>query len=194
MTPIQRISEKSQALDILRLGKNATTADIRTAFKFLVQEKHPDYGRGTSEEFAQINEAYQFLKTNAKELGIRESRETSRSINPRPCVKPTETVFSDAVLDECRSCIDDSAERAQHVFTMLHRLGRKLTYFVPTAPANGANDVVVPTGELVDHRRALPQVVAVNTSEISAGVYDVPDETRDALFPGARSVQIRFGS
>ena len=44
MTPIQRISEKSQALDVLSLGKNATTADIRAAFKFLVHEKHPDHG------------------------------------------------------------------------------------------------------------------------------------------------------
>ncbi len=194
MTPIQRISEKSQALDVLSLGKNATTADIRAAFKFLVHEKHPDHGRGTSDEFARINEAYQFLKQNAEELGIRETRVTSRSVNPRPSVKPTETVFSENVLSECRSRLDESADRAQHISTMLHRLGRKLTYFVPTVPANGTNDVVVPTGELVDHRHAVPQIVSVNTNEISAGVYDVPQELCEELFPGARSVKIRFSA
>lgn len=194
MTPIQRISEKTQALDILSLGKNATTADIRAAYKLLVQEKHPDHGRGTSEEFAEINEAYQFLKQNAEELGIREARVTSRTINPRPSVKPTETVFSDEILAECQSCLDADSGRAQHVSTMLHRLGRKLTYFVPSAPANGMNEVVVPTGELVDHRHALPQVVAVRTNDIAAGEYTVPQELCDELFPGARSVKIRFAA
>lgn len=194
MTPIQRISEKSQALDILSLGKTATTADIRAAYKVLVQEKHPDHGRGTSEEFAEINEAYQFLKKNAEELGIRDARVTTRTISRRPSIKPTETVFSNDVIAECQSCLDKDAGRAQHISTMLHRMGRKLTYFVPSAPANGTNEVVVPTGELVDHRHAVPQVVAVNTNDISAGVYDVPQDLCDELFPGARSVKIRFSA
>ena len=194
MTPIQRISEKSQALDILSLGKNATTADIRASYKRLVHEKHPDHGRGTSEEFAQINEAYQFLKQNAEELGIREARVTSRRINPRPSVKPTETAFSDDIIAECQGVLPEDSERAQHVSTMLHRIGRKLTYFVPSAPANGVNEVVVPTGELVDHRHALPQIVPISTNDLSAGVYDVPQDLCEELFPGARSVKIRFAS
>ena len=78
--------------------------------------------------------------------------------------------------------------------TILHRIGRKLTYFVPTRPANGKNDVVVPTGELVDTRRACPQVVEVDARDISGGVFDVPHELCEALFPGARSVKIHFAA
>lgn len=192
MTPIQRISEKSQALDVLSLSKHATTADIRAAYKRLVHEKHPDHGRGTSDELAEITEAYSFLKENAEELGIRDRRVTSQSINPRPSVKPTETAFSDDILAECQSVLPEDSERAQHISTMLHRMGRKLTYFVPTAPANGANDVVVPTGELVDTRSAHPRIVPVQTNDILAGVYEVPRDVCDDLFPGARSVKIKF--
>ena len=119
---------------------------------------------------------------------------TSRSVNPRPSVKPTETAFSDEIIAECQSVLCEDSKRAQHVSTILHRLGRKLTYFVPTAPANGLNEVAVPTGELVDHRHAVPQIVPVNTNEISAGVYDVPQELCEELFPGARSVKIRFSA
>ena len=43
-------------------------------------------------------------------------------------------------------------------------------------------------------RRAVPQVVPVPTNEISGGVYNVPGEICDVLFPGARSVQIRFAA
>ncbi len=192
MTPIQRISEKSQALDVLSLSRHATTADIRAAYKRLVHEKHPDHGRGTSDELAEITEAYRFLKDNAEELGIRDTRVISRSINPRPSVKPTETAFSDDIIAECQSALSEDSDRAQHISTMLHRMGRKLTYFVPTTPANGVSEVVVPTGELVDTRSAHPQIVPVQTNDIAAGVYDVPSDVCDVLFPGARSVKIKF--
>lgn len=192
MTPIQRISEKTQALDVLSLSRHATTADIRAAYKRLVHEKHPDHGRGSSEELAEITEAYQFLKNNSEELGIRDRRVTSKSINPRPSVKATETAFSEDILAECKSALPKDSDHAQHISTMLHRMGRKLTYFVPTPPANGDNDVVVPTGELVDTRSAHPQIVPVQTNDIMAGVYEVPRDVCDDLFPGARSVKIKF--
>ena len=194
MTPIERCSEKSHALAVLGLPRTATTADIRAAYKRLVLEKHPDRPDGSSEAFAAINEAYRFLRTHADELGIREAVVRPTRVTSRPSIKPTETHFSDEVLAECQSCLTGDVEGTEHVSTMLHRLGRRLTYFVPAAPAKGQNDVVVPTGELVDTRHAVPQVVPVQDNQISAGVYDVPADVCSALFPGARSVQIRFAA
>lgn len=194
MTPIERISEKSQALSILELPTSASLGDIRTTYKKLALEKHPDHGTGTSEEFSEITDAYKFLKANANELGIvdRPQRVTSQMM--RPSVKPTETAFSDDIIEECKACIDGIEDESHHVSTILHRIGRQLTYFVPTIPANGNNEVVVPTGELVDTRHACPQVVPVDTREMSGGVYSVPRELCEDLFPGARSVKIRFSA
>ena len=194
MTPIERISEKSRALSVLNLPASSTLGDIRAAYKKLVLEKHPDQGAGTAQEFSEITDAYRFLKSHADELGIhdRPARVTSQMV--RPSVKPTETEFTDDIIDECRSCFDGEEDEAHHVSTILHRIGRKLTYFVPTKPCNGVNDVVVPTGELVDTRHACPQVVEVNARDISGGVFDVPRELCETLFPGARSVKIRFAA
>lgn len=196
MTPIERMSEKSRALDILNLPNSATTGDIRAAFKKLVQERHPDHGGGSSEEFAAINDAYHFLWNNTAELGIRNTmsshRTISRTVSRRPSIQPTETAFSEQVIRECEAALPSDSLHRQHVSTQLHRIGRRLTYFVPSAPANGPNEVAVPTGELVDSRHARPQVVELDASDLSAGVYDVPQDLCATLFPGARSVKIHF--
>ena len=194
MTPIERLSEKSQALSALGVSKSATIVDIRAAYKRRALEVHPDHGNGSDEEFSTVSQAYHFLKDNAEELGILDSPLRPRPVSRRPSVRPCETQFSDDILAECRACLDDETDTSSHVSTMLHRIGRQLTYFVPAAPSNGMNKVAVPTGEIVDSRRAVPQVVPVPTNEISGGVYNVPGEICDVLFPGARSVQIRFAA
>ncbi len=193
MNPIQRISEKSQALAILGLSNHANTDEIRKAYKALALEKHPDQATGSNAEFAEITNAYQFLRTNFELLGIPKAPTTTRrTATSRPQMQPTETQFSEDIIAECKACLPGNAEAYEHVSTILHRLGRKLTYFVPTSPANGTNEVVVPTGELVDTRHAHPQIVPVSAQDISAGTYEVPTDVCDDLFPGARSVTIRF--
>ena len=194
MTPIERVSEKSECLTILGLGANATVEDLRRAYKDLIFEKHPDQGHGAPEDIAEITEAYRFLKDHADELGIAATRPVRPAVKARPRIQATETQFSEDVIRECKDCLDDAADHAQHISTMLHRMGRNLTYFVPTAAANGQNDVVVATGDLVDPRHAMPKVVPVKAKHLSAGVYDVPSEICQTMFPGARRVQIRFAS
>jgi len=194
MTPIERMSEKSQALSILGLTAQTNTAEIRKAYKSLVLEKHPDHGVCSTSEFTAITDAYQFLKANAEKLGIPDAPAPRRQVTSRPMMQPTETEFTEDVIEECKACLPGIAKNAEHVSTILHRLGRKLTYFVPTSPANGTNDVVVPTGELVDTRHAHPRVVSINVNDIAAGVYEVPTEVCEDVFPGARSVKIRFSA
>ena len=48
----------------LGITENATTAEIKTAFRKLASEHHPDKG-GSEEKFKQINEAYHVLKEDS---------------------------------------------------------------------------------------------------------------------------------
>ena len=192
MTPIERVSEKSRAFAILGVSRECTKSDLKTAYHQLAREKHPDQTHGSSEEFTRITGAYKFLKENADDLGISDEVKSKGPAIARPAVKSTETIFSDAVIKECADLLDDSTDIAQHVATQLCRTGRKLTYFVPSPVNAGTNIIVVPTGELIDTRRVHPQVITVDSRDISDNLYQVPAGVCADLFPGARSVQIRF--
>lgn len=196
MTPIERISEKAQCLSALGLSSTANLSDVRRAYKELILEKHPDSGSGTTDELSEITNAYRFLKANADELGLEMPAPTARAstVRPRPALKPQETVFSNDVVKECREHLSKDEARAHHVAAMLHRTGRSLTYIVPTPAKDGLNEVVVATGELVDSRRAVPQVVTLHNAELTRGAYHVPEDLCEKLFPGARAVKIRFAS
>ena len=194
MTPIERVTVKSRAFSDLGLGIQADLGAIRAAYRQLAFDKHPDRGRGTSEDFAAIADAYHFLVGNAQELGIRDAAAkapTPRRVS-RPSVRPSETQFSEQIMSECRALLDGTEDNPQHVPTHLHRTGRKLTYFVPTTAAKGINRVALPTGELVDARRVVPQVVSVDSRDMCGGVFEIPAHICARHFPGARSVHIRF--
>jgi hypothetical protein len=76
----------------------------------------------------------------------------------------------------------------------VRRQGRQVSYLVPTPLAKGANRVAVPVGDLLDPRRVTSKLVRVNSARNGPGRVEVPDEVREALFPGARSVSIEFGT
>lgn len=192
MTPIERVSEKSRAFAILGVSRECTKSDIKSAYHQLAREKHPDQGHGSSEEFSRITGAYQFLNKHADDLGISNESKSESTRVARPALKPSETLFSSDVINECVSHLDDSIDVAQHVSTQLHRTGRKLTYFVPTPFKKGANMVVVPTGELIDTRNAHPKMLVLDSRDLSGAVYEVPAAVCAEIFPGARSVHIRF--
>ena len=89
--------------------------------------------------------------------------------------------------------VDMGAAGTRHVATRLQRKGRVLIYVVPNQPENGLNSVGVPTGDLVDNRRLESTVLQIWSGDIKSGTYFVPAQKCAVLFPGARSVQIRFG-
>lgn len=196
MTPIERVSAKSRSLSMLGLTAQATRTDIRKAYKSLAFETHPDRAQGSAETFARVAEAYHYLNDNADALGIAEA--APRPVRPsrvsRPVVQSCETVFTPDAVEECRASLDTRDPTPQHVSTQLHRLGRSLTYFVPTPAANGLNRVAVPTGDLVDSRHVHPSVVTLDSQDLTGGVYDVPEHVCASQFPGARSVRIRFAA
>lgn len=189
MTPIDRLSARSKALSVLGLSGRPTKSELRQVFRKLAFEKHPDQGDGSAEEFAQISDAYRLL-SEIVEDDARACIHVSR-----PTVPVTETEFSEEIIELCESVFEGDADlhATRHLATRLYRKGRVLTYFVPTRPANGLNRVALPTGDLVDHRSTQPKCLDIWPGDISAGIYDVPAQTADRIFPGARAVQIRFG-
>ena len=56
---------EAKAFDTLGLSANATTQDIKSAYKELVKKHHPDANggdRGSEERFRAVIQAYQLLK------------------------------------------------------------------------------------------------------------------------------------
>ena len=105
----------------------------------------------------------------------------------------------------CRSLLDEGApaivgprgaaatRTGDHVPHAIRRQGRVVSYLVPTPLAEGANRVALPVGDLQDPRRVTSQLVRVTSRHAGAGRVEVPDDVREELFPGARSVSIEFG-
>ena len=220
MTPIQRVSIKSQALAVL--GLNNTTAsedDIRSAYRACVREKHPDHCNGKADEFLRITDAFHFLCGEADDFDptvpeeavqfSQEQRPTSRTPRPsmdftpkqrtrpttlsRPVSKPTVQETETVFSKQVLSACDE-ALGAEDGFlaTQQKRAGRKVAYTVPVTLLNNVNRVAVPTGDLFDPRQLKPVVLTVPASEIRGGSYLVPAGVVEGQFPGARRVEICF--
>ncbi|TSC76910.1 MAG: molecular chaperone DnaJ [Parcubacteria group bacterium Gr01-1014_31] len=52
--------------ELLGVGKNATTDEIKTAFRKLAHQYHPDKAGGNAEKFKEVSEAYQVLSNSEK--------------------------------------------------------------------------------------------------------------------------------
>lgn len=197
MSPIDRISLRSQAYAVLGVSARASNDEIRKAYRDLAFRKHPDQHPEFAEEFARITEAYRTICENAEELGLTSPRTpANRSAAPsRPSVTPSEMVFDEVTLGECRAVLDAVDEPGtRHVATRLYRRGRSLTYFVHGAVRPGQNTVVVPTGMIVDVRRVLPRIIAFDSREAPGGTYEMSADLCARHFPGVRSLSIRFAS
>ena len=57
------MAEERDYYEILGVGKNATDAELKNAFRQLVRKYHPDVNKepGAEDRFKEINEAYQVL-------------------------------------------------------------------------------------------------------------------------------------
>ena len=220
MTPIQRVSIKSQALAVLGLNNTtATASDIRLAYRARVREKHPDRCDGDASAFLQITDAFKFLCGDTEEFdpnlpeqtqSEEESEQTfSRTPRPsmdftlkprtrsktlsRPVSKPMVQETETAIAKSVlRSCQDMLGDAHGHCATHQKRAGRRLSYTVPVKLLNNVNNVVVPTGDLFDTRKTLPIMLTINACDISGGSYVVPSDVVEAQFPGARHVEICF--
>jgi hypothetical protein len=170
---------------------------VREAFRRLAFETHPDRRKGHEDEFARIREAYELL---------REGDPANAAAPVRPSLEARVTDVTDAMKAACRALLDEGTaaltapergeaaqEMRDHVPHAIRRQGRQVSYLVPTPLAKGSNRVAVPVGDLLDPRRITSKLVRVNSARNGPGRVEVPDEVREELFPGARSVTIEFG-
>ena len=220
MTPIERVSIKSQALAVL--GLNSTTAtddDIRLAYRARVREKHPDRCNGESGAFLRITEAFSFLcgetenfdptaptETHVVKEGDRPVSRTPRpsmDFTPKPRVKsktmsrPVSKPMVQATETVLSDSVKDACKTALEgqdglLATHQKRAGRKFAFTVPVKLLNNVNKVAVPTGDLFDLRQMTPVVLSIPASDISGGSYLVPSDVVEAHFSGARRVEICF--
>jgi len=63
---------------------------------------------------------------------------------------------------------------------------------VATPLRGGINRVALPTNILEDPRKAKPEIISFRANDSGAGDVEIPEVLRARLFPGARSVCIRF--
>ena len=191
------VRSRFDALRILGLAPQASSGDVRSAFRRLAFATHPDRAAGHDDEFARIREAYEMLRGGAE--GPASAAPARPSLEVRVSVVPDETQAA------CRALLAEQtpalagpgasltgADR-DHVPVAVRRKGRQVAYLVPTPLARGTNCVAVPVGDLDDPRRIISKLVRVNSARSGAGRVEVPDDVREAMFPGARSVSIEFG-
>ncbi|MEO9823657.1 MAG: DnaJ domain-containing protein [Paracoccaceae bacterium] len=221
MTPIERVSVKSQALAVL--GLNSTTAsesDIRLAYRARVREKHPDRCNGEAGEFLRITDAFNFLCGDADDFdptvapekkmhaADNSERPISRTQRPTMDFTPKQRVRSETMsrpvskpmVQETETVLSDGIKAACSAVldddgllaTHQKRAGRKYAYTVPVKLLNNVNKVAVPTGDLFDLRRMKPVVLTIPASDIRGGSYLVPTEVMETHFSGARRVEICF--
>lgn len=190
LTEAQRIDY----LKRLELPPEASDEDVRAAWRRLAFERHPDRGGSGVEDFARIRKAYEALRAAPAR-----PRSVLRS---RPRVEERVRDLPEDVLDLCRSVLRESARRAiedtsrtvvaEHVPTAVAHRGRQLSYIVRTPLGEGLNRIALPTGELEDNRGPRAKVVELAAKRAGWGLINVPETIRERLFPGARSVSIRF--
>ena len=78
-----------QALKVLNIDKNSSQSEIKTAYRKLALELHPDKNKGNKEdeEFKKITEAYNYLKKNHNTNSLNQTNTQNHS-RPRPTYRP----------------------------------------------------------------------------------------------------------
>ena len=202
MSPIERVHSRTQAFITLGVPTTATRTDIRKAYRALAFAKHPDRNPTCGNEFSRITEAYRYVCDHAQELGIKdgpmyapEGNNSSARRVSRPSLKATEEQFDAATQSECEAYLEaHGGAGAQHVPSTVSRMGRNLTYYVPTPLMKGRNEVALPTGMLSDTRKTLPRIVSFDFRDAHGCMFEIPEDICAEHFPGARRIRIRFAN
>ncbi len=216
MTPIERAQAVADAQEILGVATHATEVELRSAWKKLAFEMHPDRGSGTSHELANINAAYNLLKNRSRQAipepgsafpgpASREpansnpakkpaSNNTTRNrVHPRRVASARTTGLTASVAAECRRILDDGGNsQADHLPDAIRRSGREIEYLVKTQLAKGVNRIALPVCDYRGTRQSTIRRITFSASDSGSGTFTIPDHLRRDLFPGARTVRIHF--
>ena len=192
MATYQPLAGPFDALSILGMSGNPTKAVIKSVFRKLALEMHPDRGVTSHEEFAKINDAYREALDHA-EKGTAPVCPSRQKVG-RPVVKTSEKDFSDAALRACRRALDEAQNAGGRQFaTKLVQRGSVLTFVVPGNATIGFNQIALPVEDAAGTSIPTAIVLECWSGDISDGVYDVPADICAKTFPDARGAKIQFG-
>ncbi len=96
----------------LGLNKNASLADIKSAFKKLAKKYHPDTSEGSEEKFKEINEAYEVLKDTSKRNKYDSMHRYQSSVN-NPFSETHKRRSKESPLGDFEDLINRSQQRSQ---------------------------------------------------------------------------------
>lgn len=206
MTPVEKAQSVAAAQDILGVATYATEVELRHAWKKLAFEMHPDRGIGTSHELANINAAYNLLRTRSRQLypNVKPANSATRKqpapgnaapkqVRPRPVVNARITPLTELVAAQCRKFLKDGHEtQADHVPEAIRRGGREIEYLVTSRLAKGVNRIALPICDYSGKNRPKSRTITFSASASGSGTFTIPDHLRRDVFPGARDVRIHF--
>ncbi|MEK6216511.1 MAG: J domain-containing protein [Boseongicola sp.] len=206
MTPVEKAQAVAAAQETLGVAAHATEVELRSAWKKLAFEMHPDRGTGTSHELANINTAYNLLRIRSRQLypdakpGSSTTRKqptpstiVPKQVRPRPVVNAKITQLTELVTARCRKVLNDGAETQQdHVPEAIRRSGREVEYLVTSRLAQGVNRIALPICDYSGTRKSNTRTITFSASTSGSGTFTIPEQLRRDLFPGARDVRIHF--
>ncbi len=206
MTPVEKAQAVAAAQEILGVATHATEVELRSAWKKLAFEMHPDRGTGTSHELANINTAYNLLRTRSRQLypNTKPANSATRKqqapgkpapkhLRPHPVVSAKITPLTELVTARCRKFLNDGGEtEADHVPEAIRRCGREIEYLVTTRLAKGVNRIALPICDYSGTNKSSTRTITFSASASGSGTFTIPDHLRRDLFRGARDVRIHF--
>jgi hypothetical protein len=222
MNFIDKANEIDAARRVLGVGRSATPNEIRSAWKQMAFDTHPDRNGGDDKAFAHAKAAYALLETegygsNPRKDGGAHMSEIISQLRRSTSIELRVETLSETALADCQDALSacardaehaphvavfdldsDAASRSQsdltdHVPKGVERQGRKVVFLVTTTPRKGRNRVVIPTALLKDKRKTEPKIFVFDADMMHAAELLIPDPIASQALPGVRDLRVRFG-
>ncbi|WP_170753299.1 J domain-containing protein [Ruegeria lacuscaerulensis] len=203
MEAVEKIKARTDALFALGLDHNASSNDIRNAWRKIAFSAHPDRADNDCSDFVRAKDAYDLLRQE----GLT-TKNPMHGKPKRPKLRKRVIRLKDTEVSACRDLLaralahsgniaptddgDQIVADSDHIPSAIECFGRNLIYFVKSPVCKGANRVALPTSVLVGFRKTETEVLNFQSKNAGAGEVVVPDAIMARKFPGAKSVRIRF--
>ena len=102
--------------------------------------------------------------------------------------------IDDVTKAACAALVENEREGHGHYASEIERIGRKITFIVPSTLNEGVNRVAVPVPDFGEGRKPSQTAVAFRSSKSGPGTLDLPEAMRAKIFPGTTSVRFRFAT
>lgn len=193
---------QADALGVLGLPPGSGATEIRAAWRRRVFESHPDHGTGSDAALAEVNAAYAVLRAVVRSADPRPAdtpcRQATRptrpgSSSPRRAEVATRLIpISAEEIERCRGALAESGEDGGIVPDLVRSRGRRVSYIFNAPMRPGRTCVALPTAAIDGKSRGRTQLLAFRADRLGRGEITVPDEQRETLFSGARSIRLHF--